>query len=201
MLIGCVVEGETEYYCAPKLLGRLGHSVLKPLAIHGSSGDWEQILRRKVIPRVKALALKYPDKIIIILDKEDRQECSPELARRALAVIAGEIAGFHVLCPVAVVIADRYFECILFADYDALDSMPIFTQPVSPQFGETTDGKNVLALVKAALRPGESYRKNEHGPVLAQRIDLDSAAVAARNRGLRKLLKEAPRYSSGGFDF
>lgn len=193
MRIGCIVEGDTEYYCTPKLLGRLGHVVLTPLSIHGSSGNWEQLLLRKVVPRIRALALKAPDKIIIMLDREDRPDCTAELARQATQVISHEITNFKITCSIAIIIADKYFECLLFADYDLLDSMPIFSERVSPRLGDTTDGKNVLALAKAALREGERYRKNEHGPILARRINLDSTAVAGRNRALRKLLKEAPR--------
>lgn len=200
MLVGCVVEGDTEYYCLPSLLGRLGHTPLRPLITYGSSGDWETLIRGRVAPRVKALALKSPEKIIVVLDREDRQECPAALAARALEALRQELAGLKVP-PLAIVIADRCFECILFADYEALDSIPVFEGAPSALLGETTDGKNVLSVLKRTLKPGRRYRKSEHGLALARRMNLRSPAVAGRSRALRKLLREAPPYEPEEFLF
>jgi hypothetical protein len=192
MLVGTVVEGDTEYYCLPKLLAKLGHESLRPLSINGSSGHWPELVRQRVVPRVRSLKLKNPGKILVVLDRETRPECSPELARQALDLIMVETAHEGACCPIAVIIADRYFECVLFADYEALHSLEIARTPGEVLFGTGTDSKNVLAIIKGDLRPNATYHKTKHGPCLAKQIRLDNPVVLSRSRSLRKLVKEVP---------
>jgi hypothetical protein len=88
------------------------------------------------------------------------------------------------------VIADREFECVLFADSELVDKKAILASPLSPLLGNTTDGKNVLALLDRVLKPGKGYRKKEHGPALASKMRLLDVSVTRRSRSLQKLVKE-----------
>jgi hypothetical protein len=192
MKIACIGEGPTEYTCLPTILGRLGHVVVGTLTCNGCPENWEQAIRQKVTPRVFGLAEKEPDKVLVVLDREDRSECCPDLARSALNLISEALRLRNVTCSVAVIVADRTFESILFADYENLDRLTILNGPVSHSFGEATDGLKVLSSLKGQLQPGQRYDKVYHGKGLAQRLKLDDANVLARSRPLRKLLKEAP---------
>src|SRR5260370_3339389 len=199
MRIGCVGEGMTEYSCLPTIVSGLGHIVVGNVSCNGCYDDWEQTIRQKVIPRVFGMAVKNPDKIIVALDREDRDECCPDLAQIALNLIGEALRSKNLTCSVALIIADRTFETILFADYESVDKMTILTNPISHLFGESTDGVNVLARVRAHLKAGQRYDKIIHGKRLAQRLILaDPVVLAGRNRSLRKLLKEIPRELVGG---
>lgn len=193
MLVACVVEGQTEYYCLPPVLAKLGHAVIPPLIMRGSSGDWAELFRQDVVPRVRALRLKQPNKILVVLDREKRPECPPELARQGLEVINGELAHVGEPCPVAVVVANRHFECVLFADYMAVDNLNIANKSASELFGDCTDGKNVLSILRASSKPNTVYHKTEHGPRLARQLRVDEESVVSKSRCLRKLIKEVPR--------
>jgi hypothetical protein len=152
--------------------------------------DWERLFELRIVPLVFAMLIKLPDKIVIILDKEDRVECPPELAQRGLAVIRSKCGHCVGSCEVTVVISDKAFECILFADYTAVDKLPILKNAISDTFPPVTDGEGVLSWVKPGLKPGHSYHKIRDGMFLAHHIALTQPEVQARSRSLRKLIRE-----------
>ncbi len=152
--------------------------------------DWDQLFRKKIAPLVTAVATSGPDKIVVVLDREDRADCPGHLAKRGLAVILKECGHCLGQCSVAVIVANREFETVLFADYAAVDSLEILKRPVSDAFPATTDSQNVLSWLKGHFRSGHSYDKPRDGKSLAQRINLTDPAVQNRSRALRKLIKE-----------
>ena len=191
MKIGCIVEGDTEYHCVPCILGRLGHIIIKVLTVNGTFEDWEKTIRIKVVPRALGIAQRRPDKILVALDRERREHCCPSLAATAKEIIDEELAAANLPCDVGVVVSDPQFEATLFAEYANVDSMTILKEQISHRFGPTTDGVNVLAHVKAVLRPGAAYDKVVHGHGLSKLLPLDDVTVLNRSRALKKMMKEA----------
>jgi hypothetical protein len=191
--VAFIGEGHTEFYCLPKIAGRLGNVIVanawaRPVS---TDFDWERFFELRVVPLVIAQAIKQPHKIVVVLDREDRDECTPDLARRGLAVILTKCGHCLGNVGVSVVISNRYFECLLFADYTAVDGLKILRGPVSHSFPDHTEGERVLGwLRKGVLRAGCAYHKIRDGMFLAGRVDLLSEAVLARNRSLRKLVSE-----------
>ena len=193
MKVAIIGEGQTEYYCLPKFVGRLGHVVVGQarIVMPNPEFNWERLFELRIVPLVHAMLTKNPDKILMVLDKEHRPDCCPELARRGLAVIAQHCGHCLGCCQVGVVISDMNFESVLFADYEVVDQLTILeSENVSSTFPPSTDGQNVLPWISHSLKPGHAYQKIRDGMFLAKRIQLTSQHVQARNRSLRKLVHE-----------
>src|SRR5258708_8316620 len=88
MRVAVVGEGLTEYHSVPTLAGRLGNDVIRQVHFRGSNAgfDWDQLFRKKIVPLVNAVATASPDKIVIVLDNEQRADCPSNLAQRGLAI-------------------------------------------------------------------------------------------------------------------
>lgn len=192
MKIAVVGEGLTEYHCVPTFAGRLGNDVIRHVHFRGANAgfDWDQLFRKKIVPLVNAVAAACPDKIIVVLDREDRGDCPGDLANRGLAIILSDCGYYLGQCGVAVIVANKEFETILFADYAAVDTLGILKEPISQTFPASTDSQNVLSWLNGHYEPGHSYDKPRDGKHLAQKIDLNNPVVLNRSRGLRKLIKE-----------
>ena len=148
------------------------------------------MITKKVIPLVLAMSARNPEKILIALDREKRSDCAPDLARKAVNLIQAN-CGYHLTkCTVSVVVSNRSFEALLFADYAAVDTLDILRNKCSGTFPDTTDERDVLSWIRPHLKRGRSYHKHNHGKELAQRLDLDSAEVQRRNCSIRKLVKD-----------
>ena len=188
--MACVSEGETEYSCVPKIVGRLGHVVVHNTCLYGCPTDWERTFKGEVLPQVQTAALKQPDKILVVVDREKRPECCPELAAKASKILADGLRAVNLVANVAVVVSDRTFEVVVMADYELVDSLDIFRQSVIEQLGASLDGKNPVSLVREMIKPGSKYNKRSHGAKLASKMKLEDETVLARSRSLRKLIKE-----------
>jgi hypothetical protein len=123
---------------------------------------------------------------------EGRNDCCGELADQGLKIIHEECEHCLGGTQVAVVVSNRAFECLLFADYAAVDKLEILKKNVSQDFPDTTDERNVISWLQGAFKPGYNYDKKRDGKYLAKSMNLSDLAVIARNRSLRKLLKELP---------
>lgn len=192
MRVAIVGEGETEYFCAPKLLGRLGHTIVHQAEIGGCAVNWELTIRAKVLPQVQVAALKKPDKILVFLDRENRDQCCGELANKALDMLNDGLREQNLTTDVGLIISDKQFESIVMADYELVDTLPILARAVSQDFGDRLDGKNPKAILDRALKPGCCYHKIREGRHLASKMRMRDQMVQERSRALRKLIKEAP---------
>lgn len=192
MRVAIIGEGQTEYTCLPSIAGRLGNQVVgRARTITVSSDfDWRQFFEKRVVQLVLAMLARNPEKILVVLDREDREECPADLARTGLEVIIEHCGYCLGGCRLAVVISNRKFESLLFADYAAVDTLPILRHPVSATFPDTTDKRGVVSWLTRALDEGCSYDKVQHGAMLASRMNVGDPRVLARSRSLRKLIKE-----------
>jgi hypothetical protein len=148
------------------------------------------IFKGEVLPQVQTAALKRPDKILVVVDREKRPECCPELAAKASKILADGLRAVNLEANVAVVVSDRTFEVVVMADYELVDSLDIFTRSITGLLGASLDGKNPVALIREMIKPGSKYHKKSHGAKLASKMKLADGIVLARSRSLRKLVKE-----------
>jgi hypothetical protein len=190
MRVACVSEGETEYICVPKIVGRLGHVVVSNVHVGGCADDWNQVFEVQMLPFIKTAALKNPDKILIVVDREARVDCTPTLAAKAIQIVSAGLQAAKLNIPFTIVISDRQFEVLVMADYDLVDKLDILRQPVAPHFGDCLDGINPKAIIDSLLKPGRKYHKVKHGGALASKMRLADQTVLARSRSLRKIVKE-----------
>jgi hypothetical protein len=193
MNIACIGEGETEFICVPKIAGRLGNVVVSNANLGGCAADWDYAFSNQILPYVRTAALKKPDKILIVVDKEKRQGCCGGLAERAAGILADGLAEVNLPTPFSIVIADRKFESVVMADYELVDRLPILSRPVSADFGPTLNAKDPKPILERALQAGAAYHKVRHGAALASKMRLDDEVVLQRSRSLRKLVKELLR--------
>jgi hypothetical protein len=114
----------------------------------------------------------------------------PDLAKAALSLIGDDLKRRRFSTAVCMVVADRKFESLVFADYEQLDQLEILSRPISNEFGPNIDGKNVLAVLSRALKPGKKYDKKVHGKELIKGLRYAEPAVVSHSRCLRKLIKE-----------
>jgi hypothetical protein len=192
MRLACVGEGETEWVCVPRIAGNLGHTIIFNAHAGGCSADWEYAVSKEILPFVLTAALKRPDKILVVLDREDRPGCCGELAGQARQLLVDGLTAKGLQGNVAVVVSNKKFEAIIMADYELVDTLPCLARPVCRDFGPALDGKNPLNVIKPALRSGKTYHKLRDGGYLASRLRLDSPVVYARSKCLRKLVRELP---------
>lgn len=180
----------------PRLVGRLGHVIISNVHVGGIAVEraWNVICSEQLLPYIRTAALKKPDKILVVVDRENRQNCCAELAISALASFQEGLRAVNLSADVAIVLSDKKFESIIMADYDLVDGMPILSRKVSPNFGNSLDGKDPRSILKSALKPGAAYHKVRHGAQLASKMNF-TPTVLARSRSLRKLVKEIPNCS------
>lgn len=185
-----IVEGDAEYESLPTLADRMGHSTIGILNICGSFEDWLATIRGKVLPRARSLAIKRPDKLLVVMDREDRSACAPELAASGLVEIQNALRSDGTECPVSIIVCNKQFECLLFADFELADKLEIFCQPISSRLGTSTEGRKLRSAITDCLKPGRKYDKRMHAKALARRLRFDDRRVLNRSRSLRKLVAE-----------
>jgi hypothetical protein len=196
MKIGIIGEGDTEYACLPTMVSKLGHTVVGNHNLCGIGANYptESLFAKKIYPYVRGLSIKSmqsrPDRVVIVLDRENRTECSGEIAAAGLKILERELSKENLIMPISVVVANRQFECWLLADTTALDGSPLFKDVLSSQIGPTIDEINVLGIIRANLRPSCGWDKPRYGKALAQKLDLTSPEVLSASRSLRKFVKE-----------
>lgn len=127
MKIGFIVDGVAEYQSLPRLLEQirqeLPHVLLNPLFAkiqpHASLGR----IVGAAEPGINILRGKQAQKIIILLDRENREECPGD---RAAAITRALVERYGHYRDVAfgVVIKDSCYENWLVADTRALASLP-----------------------------------------------------------------------------
>ena len=194
MRLVCIGEGDTEFECVPSIAGRLGHTILKSINLGGlpTEGEWAAVCQEIILPYVRTEALRAPDKILVVVDREKRTQCCPGLAAEALNIFMNGLQSENLDALVSVIISDKKFESVIMADYHLLDTLPILENPVSGQLPVSLDGVDPLGIIKLALRPGCKYDKVRHGSWLASRMRLDDSVIFNRSRSLRKLIRELP---------
>jgi hypothetical protein len=199
MKIGIIAEGDTEYACLPTLVAKRGHQVVFNINLGGipAQWNWEKVFSEKVFPFVRAAIRKdpegRPEKILIVLDREDRGPCCGGLATIGHRVLLEKLREDNIqdVLPIAIILANPQIECWLFAQPELLNSSSLFTTSIADVLGaECNDGRRILNVVNRTLRNGKKWDKVQNGKALAQRIDLDNPKVLERSRSLRKFVKE-----------
>jgi hypothetical protein len=173
--VAIIGEGQTEYYCLPKIAGRLGNQIVGKMHIRGGANPqckWEMIIEKKVIPAILVMSVYLPDRIVVVLDREDRDQCPVDLANKAMQMINSRCSHLLEDRGVSLIVSDKDFESVLFADYCVVDQLPILKKAVSATFPLFTDGRRVIHWLDPGLRKAHPYEKIRDGMFLAQKMDL-----------------------------
>jgi len=200
MKIGFVVDGDSEYGSLPALYAQLqiatGNQFLKPLKASLQPKAPTGAIARASLKRVLQLESRGAHQVVVLIDRENRDDCAPELA----AAIRASLAASSPSSRVSVVVKDRTFENWLLADLDALRSQPQrfnvtrrTAREVSP---DKADHVNAQDLISRSVVGGRGYHKVKDSQRILDRARIER--MAANSRSFRRLLAVTghPSYSA-----
>lgn len=195
MKIGLLVDGEAEYHGLPHLLSRLesSHVILnQPLRCdiqpYAKTPDQIALAASKRFPILLSRGITL---IVILLDKERRQECTGELALAIERAARSRLAALKSDAAVRVVFKVPMFENWFVADPEALRKMTGRFEKVEKIANQATpnraDAVDALGLLKTCSKD-RTFDKVRDGVAICK--VLDPARAAGNSRSFRKLLKE-----------
>lgn len=190
MRVGIIVDGQSEVSALPKLKPQLeqasGNTIIGPIRAQIHPKASVVVIARVAVESIAILrAQRGAEKIVVLIDREDRQACPGDFAKRVLERILPSVA-----IPVDIVIKDRKFENWLVADVDAmLDMSARFSlsrgavNSIRPNKADNTDAE---ALIRAAAIRGSYHKVKDAGRILGQ---ADVSNMATNSRSFRKFLR------------
>jgi hypothetical protein len=193
MKIGLLVDGKAEFYGLPHLLPRLGspHVILSPLLCDIQPYASPAQIALAASKRFAILLPKGVTLIVILLDKERRQECTGELVLAIEREARARLAALKSPAAVRVVFKVPMFENWLVADPEALRGMigrfekvERIAKQAAPNRADAVDA---LGLLKTCSKD-RTFDKVRDGVAICK--VLEPARAAANSRSFRKLLKE-----------
>jgi Domain of unknown function (DUF4276) len=192
MKIGLLVDGQSEYRALPHLLSRLmlPHSIItQPLLCdmqpfstpaqiaHAASKKWPILLSRGATS------------IVVILDKETREDCTGELVAAIEHEMGKRLAAQSLKAELHVVLKVSTLENWLTSDPHALRALPGMFKDVDriqrQIAGGRADQLDALSLLKSCAQ--RDYDKVAGAVAICKK--LDHARAAANSRSFRKLMK------------
>lgn len=201
-LVGLVVEGEAEVGAIPQLLRELiQNRVIRlsaPAHFHGqpvqcAPNRFREFIRNKIVPLVRAAMLKQVSLVVVLIDREDREQCpgafAQDMARTIVALMESRFQ-YDGMPRISVVCADRRLENWLVADPSGLCNHAYLAKDLSTAVGNNADGKDALTLLKGAYRPGRAYHKRMDASRLAKAVCVMKPEVRHRSKSLDKFLRE-----------
>lgn len=196
--VALVVEGESAVGAIPQLLRGTGIRLLRPVKFGGQPVDCEssrfrEFVRRKIVPLVYTRLQKQVSLVVVVIDREYREQCPGEFAqevKRTIVTALQDEHGYSGAPPVSVVCADSKLENWLIADPEGILTHNYIVRDLSSAVGTNADGKDALALLNNAYRPARRYHKCMDAPRLASKVRTMEPNVRRRSHSLDKLLRE-----------
>jgi len=194
--VGIVVDGQSEYEALPMLYRQLheasGVTILKPAMAKIQPYAPPAAIARVCLPATRVLLAKGVDDVVVLLDRENRDECCGAFASAiANSLIAATGAD------VSVVLKNRMFENWLLSDTSAVKAVSgrfavsrTTERSVSP---DKADHVDATALLKRCAV--KNYEKVSDACAILANADL--ASMAQNSRSFRRFLRCAghPGYS------
>lgn len=190
MRVAVISEGDSEYASLsllyPQLAELTGHVMLGPYRLNITPLADVRRIARECKPLLRIAATKRADLALVLLDREQRQECPGRLAQQLEAEISRTCAPGP---PARVVIKDRTYESWLIADLAALRAQPrrfavsrAIERKVTPNRADSCGADELLE--RAAVGP--PYDKVKDSQRICARLDVEAAAM--HSRSLRHML-------------
>jgi hypothetical protein len=187
--IAPLTEGVSEFRAMPALYeqihARIPNTLQAPLKINVAPDASPAVVARECRSRLLIAAANGAELAIVILDREEQQECPGLIAAR----IEAQIALACNALPTRVVLKNSMFENWLVADLKALEQQRARFTVTAGMHGRVAPNKadncDALALLKSAVNKGQ-YDKVADAQRILRRMDLANAAN--NSRSLRHLL-------------
>jgi hypothetical protein len=200
--VGLLVEDLGGIEAIPQLLRDSGIRLAGPIWFGGQPVQCDddklhEFIRYKIVPRVRAMALKRVRLIIVTIDRETRDCCPGEFAQdiaQRIFKIMAEKRSYVGYPPISVVCVDRTLENWIIADPKGILTHNYIVRDLSRAVRAKADGKDALTLLKQAYKPGRHYHKHMDAPKLAAKVRAMQPDVRRRSHSLDKLLRECGVY-------
>ncbi len=191
VLLGFLVDGQSEFHSLQGCLARVQTvrrtSATVALAAIPPTAPYT-VIARVCAPRVDLLVEDGADKVIVLLDQEQRPECAPSIAANLVALIraASQRLG---ATPLHVVVKQRCYENWLIADPDALISQPgrfrLSRAAVSSVAPNKADHIDALQLMNRCVI-GDYDKVDDSKRIMAR---ADPLRIASNSRSFRRLMR------------
>jgi len=186
--IGVVVDGVSEFASLPSLYAELrkatGNQILRPVRANIQPTAPSGVIVRQCSKRIRECYERGAEAVVVLIDREDRNECPGEIASAIEARLGQARLNAHV------VIKDRTYENWLLADIDALKCLSgrfvlskATVQAVQPNKADHVDA---LKLLKRSVRSG-SYHKVDDSKRICEKAD--ASRLAQHSRSFRRFLR------------
>lgn len=180
MRIGLLVDGQAEYQSLPRLVPgiTLPHAVLAPLycAMQPLSSPGQ--IAHVASKRFPLLLQRHVDRIVILIDKEHRDDCPGEFATAIATAARQKLSALSTSTELAVVVKVSRYENWLVADPAALGTLPGRFKEVerigSRVSGGRADSVDGLTLLKQSAQ-GKSFDKVRDAIAICQKLSPDRA--------------------------
>ncbi len=189
MKIGIVVDGDAESQALRLLTERIDIEdvqLLAPAYANMQPKSAPGQIAQSAKSRIDIFLARKADKIVVLIDREDREECPPEFARQLEQ--AFKRLGYD---DIPVVIKNRTFENWLIADIDALKELSglfsvtrSFERTVSPNKADTVGDAEAL-LKKIAVKRRFHKRRDANAITAVQ----EALEMARNSRSFRRFLR------------
>lgn len=200
MKIGFIVDGEAEYRSLSPLLRQIEresqHVLLNPLIAKIQPLAHVHRIVAAVAPAIKILRGKQAEKIVILMDRENREVCPGAWAAEITRALTATYRDYGITA-FGVVIKDSCYENWLVADTSVFQKLPkrfslsdAAMRKIQPNKADRIDAQK---LIKDAAR-GNAYHKVTDAMRIMEQAEV--MGIAANSRSFRRLLKmlDHPRY-------
>lgn len=184
MKVALVTEGMGEYRFLPLLFPQIEakspHRLIRPLHVAVPPDAPVVTIVQRCKPLLLLAAANGADLVLVLLDREQRQECPGQIASTLEAALLRASRNIRV----KVALKDRTFENWLVADLSALSKQPAkykvsngIRKRIEP---DKADRCHALATLKDAAI-NRRYDKIEDGKKLCSHLDVSKAAKHSRS--------------------
>ena len=191
MKIGIIVDGDAESQALVNLIKNItieGVQIIRPIYVDIQPKASADQIAKKAHERIPFLRAKDVDKIIVMIDREDTNECVPTL-RASLEEAFGKLE----CSDVSVIIKDRKMENWLIADIEAIQSFPgrfqvtnAFANRIKPNKADRIKDAEQL-LNSIVVKKGPEYHKRRDAlNIMAKQ---DAVRISCNSRSFRRLLR------------
>jgi len=189
--IGIIVDGLGEFEALPEIRAKLclrpGDRLLDPAHARLQPKSAPDQIAKSALSRVNMLKKRGAEMVLLLIDREDREDCAPEFAQGIEAALEGMGEQVHV------VVKDRKFENWLIADPAGLARLKgkfkptkAFENRVRPNKADNVaDAKDLLDQI--CVKGKGSYHKTQDPPRILEKMDITE--VGKNSRSFRRFLR------------
>lgn len=194
MSIGVIVDGMAEYRSLGSIIEKISASsriIQQPIYCDIQPYSTTGIIVRTVLKRLPILLNKGANRVVVLVDLENRRECPGDFALEIKRNILEELEVQGKSIQIDVVIKNRKYENWLIADLRTLRSFRRrfrigigIQRAISPNKADNVDAEKLL---KQSVIPSQTFHKVRDAKTIMGRAN--PHRIAANSRSFRRFLR------------